>query len=68
MGVVGLYWEENIVFCPVRDSMLVENGVYFTVARPVRDGMWRASTESYSVPDETGKGWRGSYFLPTFCP
>jgi hypothetical protein len=30
--------------------------------------MWRASTESYSVPDGTGKCRRGSYFLPTFCP
>jgi hypothetical protein len=37
MGVVGLYWEENIVFCPVRDSMLVENGVYFH-RRPSRQG------------------------------
>ncbi|MDR0681214.1 MAG: hypothetical protein LBG15_05115 [Dysgonamonadaceae bacterium] len=67
MGVVGLYWEEHIVFCPVRDSMLVEWVCFHR--RPSRQGRNVESiNESYSVPDGTGKGWRGSYFLPTFCP
>jgi hypothetical protein len=26
--------------CPVRDKMLVENGIRTNPTRPVRDGMW----------------------------
>ncbi|MDR0681424.1 MAG: hypothetical protein LBG15_06200 [Dysgonamonadaceae bacterium] len=36
-GRYRLYWEENIALCPVRDSMSVENEVYFH-RRPSRQG------------------------------
>jgi len=54
---------KNIVYCPVRDNILVEGKI--PPSAPVPSG---TQCEEENILSLTGQGWRGGAFLPICCP